>query len=53
MPPSTPAQCLERAAECERDAAAASSEYVRETLLSLAARWRSLAAQEREPAPPQ
>ena len=39
----TRAECLERAKECERMAAASRSDTVRETMLYLASRWRMLA----------
>jgi hypothetical protein len=41
--PLTPAQCRERAAECERLAEAAFDDENREIFLTLAARWRALA----------
>ncbi len=41
--PETPAEYRERAAECERLAAASQTEKYRETFLHIAATWRRLA----------
>jgi hypothetical protein len=51
-PPHTRAYYLERAAECERLAGAAISEDSRKIFQGLAARWRSLADEEKDEPPP-
>jgi hypothetical protein len=47
--PRTRADYLERAAECERLAEAATSEENRKILLDLATRWRSFAERSERP----
>jgi hypothetical protein len=48
-PPRSRADYLERAAECERLAEAATTAENRKILLDLAARWRSLAERSEQP----
>jgi hypothetical protein len=52
MSPTTPGDFRARAEECERLAAEATSDTVRETLLYVAARWRILAAEDEATQPP-
>jgi len=46
--PKPPQECLASAHECERLAAEALTDHYRDVFLTLAARWRTLAVEQRE-----